>query len=298
MTAATLARPTRSRAAAPAALGGVVAALVPLGVLLALGVYPLVLLLSNAVHDDLGAFDLARWGELFTNPVFLDVIWTTVRIGVTTTVGCVVLGTFLALVIAFVPFPGTGFVVGALNVAVSFPSFLITLALVFVWGDVGFVNGALAAIGVGPVHLLDGQWGVVLAEIVYFTPFVLRPVLGALEGVDRRQLEVAESLGAGSWRIVRTVVLPEVLPAIAAGGALVLMYSLNEFGIVLFTGAKDVQTLPTLVYGQAIGRGDYQTAAIAAVVNVAVSIGLYLLARRVLRGSAAARSPRRRSGVR
>lgn len=268
----------RTRVAGPA-----VAALVPLAVLLVLGVYPLVLLLSNAVHDDLGAVDLARWGELFGNPVFLDVIWTTVRIGALTTIGCVALGTFLALVVAFVPFPGTGFVVGALNVAVSFPSFLITLALVFVWGDVGVVNGGLAAIGLGPVHLLDGQWGVVLAEVVYFTPFVLRPVLGALENVDRRQVEVAESLGAGPWRIIRTVVLPEVLPAIAAGGALVLMYSLNEFGIVLFTGAKDVQTLPTLVYSQAIGRGEYQTAAIAAVVNVAVSIGLYLVARRVTR---------------
>jgi 2-aminoethylphosphonate transport system permease protein len=263
--------------------GAAAAALLPLAVIALLAVYPLVLLLSNAVHDDLGAFDVSRWGELFRNPVFLDVIGTTVRIGLLTTLGCVVLGTFLALVIALVPFPGAGFVVGALNVAVSFPSFLITLALVFVWGDVGVVNGTLAALGLPAVHPLDGQWGVVLAEVVYFSPFVLRPVLGALQGLDARQLEVAESLGAGPWRIVRTVVLPEVLPAIAAGGALVLMYSLNEFGIVLFTGAKGVQTLPTLVYSQAIGRGEYQTAAIAAVVNVAISIGLYLVARRVLR---------------
>jgi 2-aminoethylphosphonate transport system permease protein len=257
--------------------------MLPLAVLVALGVVPLVLLLSHAVRDDLGSLDLSRWGELFGNPVFLDVIWTTVRIGVLVTLGCVVLGTFLALVIALVPFPGAGFVVGVLNVAVSFPSFLITLALVFVWGDVGVVNGVLASLGLGPVHVLDGQWGVVLAEVVYFTPFVLRPVLSALEGVDRSQVEVAESLGAGPWRIIGTVVLPEVLPAIAAGGALVFMYSLNEFGIVLFTGAKDVQTLPTLVHSQAIGRGDQQTAAIAAVVNVAISIGLYLVARRLVR---------------
>jgi 2-aminoethylphosphonate transport system permease protein len=247
-------------------------------------VYPVLLLISNAADDGSGRFSVAEWGVLFGNQVFLDTIATTVRVAAIATVGCIVVGTFLAIVIASVPFRGARFVTAALNVYLSFPSFLITLALVFIWGNVGIVNGALTAASGGtapPIHLLDTQWGVILAEVTYFTPFVVRPVLSALEVMDRSQVEVAESLGAGPARIVRTLILPEVAPALLAGGALVLMRTMNEFGIVLFAGAKDVSTLPTLVYSQAISRGNYQVAAIAALVNIVLSLGLYLLYRQI-----------------
>lgn len=256
----------------------------PVAVMAILVVYPVVLLISNAVEDGSGRFSIAEWRVLFGNPVFLDTIATTVRVAAIATVGCIVVGTFLAIVIAYVPFRGARVVTAALNVYLSFPSFLITLALVFIWGNVGIVNGALSTASGGtapPIHLLDTQWGVILAEVTYFTPFVVRPVLSALEVMDRSQVEVAESLGAGPARIVRTLILPEIAPALLAGGALVLMRTMNEFGIVLFAGAKDVTTLPTLVYSQAISRGNYQVAAIAALVNIVLSLGLYLLYRQI-----------------
>lgn len=90
---------------------------------------------------------------------------------------------------------------------------------------------------------------------------------------------MASSLGAGPARIVRRVILPEALPALAAGGSLVLVMCLNEFGIVLFTGAKDVTTLPMLVYGKAILESDYAAACVVAVVNIAISVGLFGLYR-------------------
>ena len=55
--------------------------------------------------------------------------------------------------------------------------------------------------------------------------------------------------------------MPEAWPALMAGGSLVLLLTLNEFGIVLFTGAKGVITLPVLIYTRGIvtfdlpGRG-------------------------------------------
>ncbi len=61
------------------------------------------------------------------------------------------------------------------------------------------------------------------------------------------------------------------------------MLCLNEFGIVLFTGAKGVTTLPMLVYGKAILESDYPGACVVAVVNVLVSVGLYGLYRVVSR---------------
>jgi 2-aminoethylphosphonate transport system permease protein len=145
-----------------------------------------------------------------------------------------------------------------------------------VWTD---VSGAAE----GPFQFLSTPWGVLLAEVTYFTPFVMRPLLAAFSQLDSAQVEVASSLGARPGRIVRQVILPEALPALAAGGSLVLVMCLNEFGIVLFTGAKGVTTLPMLVYGKAILESDYPGACVVAVVNVLVSVGLYGLYRVVSR---------------
>ena len=54
---------------------------------------------------------------------------------------------------------------------------------------------------------------------------------------------------------------------------------MNEFGIVLFIGAKGVVTLPLLVYDKAIQEFDYGTACVIALVNILLSVGLYFLYR-------------------
>ena len=119
----------------------------------------------------------------------------------------------------------------------------------------------------------------ILAEVTVYSPFVLRPLLAAFSLVDRGQIEVASLLGARPWRIVRQVILPAALPAAIAGGSLCLLLTVNEFGIVLFIGAKGVITLPLLIYDKAIQESDYQAACVIAMVNVALSLGLFRLYR-------------------
>ncbi|MFJ2103137.1 2-aminoethylphosphonate ABC transporter permease subunit [Streptomyces microflavus] len=261
---------------------------------LALGfLYPLALVVRQSFTpeslEDSGA-SLTPYTEVFASTVFREALTTTVWLAVGATVGCLVLGFVLALVIAFVPFPGGKAVARFIDVFLSFPSFLITLALLFIYGSVGMANGAWTGVtgaAEGPFHFLTTPWGVLLAEITYFTPFVMRPLLAAFSQLDTAQLEVASSLGAGPVRIVRQVILPEALPALAAGGSLVLVLCLNEFGIVLFTGAKGVTTLPMLVYSKAILESDYPAACVVAVVNIALSVGLYSLYRVVSRRAGA-----------
>ncbi|MEU7280908.1 2-aminoethylphosphonate ABC transporter permease subunit [Streptomyces sp. NPDC045431] len=250
--------------------------------LLALGVvflYPLGLVVQESLAP--GAY-----ADVLTSRAFREALGTTVWLAVGATVGCLVLGFTLALVIAFVPFPGGRAVAKSIDVFLSFPSFLITLALLFLYGTVGIANGLWTdATGApeGPFRFLATPWGVLLAEVTYFTPFVMRPLLAAFSQLDTAQLEAASSLGARPARIVRQVILPEALPALAAGGSLVLVLCLNEFGIVLFTGAKGVTTLPMLVYGKAILESDYPAACVVAVVNIAISVGLYAVYRVVSR---------------
>lgn len=244
----------------------------PLVVIVVIAVYPLIRMLAESA----GGQGQSTWGAVLSSEVFLRSLGTTAWIAVASTIGCVVLGTFLSVVLAFVPFPGSRLVARMIDTVLALPSFLITLAFTFLYGSAGAVNSAIAAVtGERPLHFLTTPWGVILAEITFFTPFVVRPLLAAFAVMSTDQLNVAASLGASPLRVLRSVIVPEAWPALAAGGSLVLLLTLNEFGIVAFTGAKDVTTLPVLIYTRGIVTFDLPGAAVLATVQVALSLLLY-----------------------
>ncbi len=254
----------------------------PLIVLAVLFLYPLALIAHAALIDDSGALNLAAALEALNSRAFLNALLNTAEIAVASTAGCVILGLTLGLILAFAPFPGAGLVARVIDTFIALPTFLVTLAFTFLYGSAGILNGALTsglALNHPPVDFLYSAWGVILAEVTVYTPFVPRPLLAAFSLVDRSQIEVASLLGARPRRIVRQVIQPAALPAIVAGGSLCLLLTVNEFGIVLFIGAKGVITLPLLIYDKAIQESDYQAACAIAIVNVALSLGLFGLYR-------------------
>ena len=254
----------------------------PLVVLALLFFYPLVLIARAALTDDSGALNFVAALDVLNSKAFINALLDTAEIALASTAGCVALGLTLALILAFAPFPGAAFVARVIDTFIALPTFLVTLAFTFLYGSAGILNGALTS-GLGlehpPVDFLYSAWGVVLAEVTVYTPFVLRPLLAAFSLVDRSQIEVASLLGARPLHIVRRVILPAALPAAIAGGSLCLLLTVNEFGIVLFIGAKGVITLPLLIYSMAIQEADYQAACVIAIVNVALSLALFSLYR-------------------
>ncbi|MYW95853.1 2-aminoethylphosphonate ABC transporter permease subunit [Amycolatopsis rubida] len=235
--------------------------------------YPLVLVILQSFTAQDGGFGLSVWTQVLSSPEFGRAVWQTVLLALAATVGCVLLGGFLALVVAFVPFPGATLLARLVDTVLAFPSFLIALAFTFLYGGAGVF---------GTAGFLYSPWGVLLAEITFYTPFVMRPALAAFSQVPSAQLDVAASLGARPGRVLWRVVLPEALPSLASGACLVLLLTMNEFGIVLFLGAKGVSTLPMLVYGKGIVTFDFPAASVVAVVNVVLSLVLYAVYRRVV----------------
>jgi len=253
-------------------------AIPPLLVVLIAAVYPLirVCLESTKVGDMQRGW--GTWSQVLASEMFRNALWRTVAIAATSTAGCLVLGTFLAIVLAFVPFPGSRVVGRLIDTVLALPSFLITLAFTFLYGTAGAVNALISSLtgGASPVlNFLYTPAGVIAAEITFFTPFVARPLLASFAVLPRAQLDVAASLGASPFRVLRSVVMPEAWPALMAGGSLVLLLTLNEFGIVLFTGAKGVITLPVLIYTRGIVTFDLPGAAVIATVQIALSLILY-----------------------
>ncbi|QPC94395.1 2-aminoethylphosphonate ABC transporter permease subunit [Mesorhizobium sp. INR15] len=254
----------------------------PAALLALLFFYPLALIAHQAFVDDSGMANFTEVTRVLQSRFFLNALVNTISISVAATAGCLALGLVLALILAFVPFPGSGFVARLIDTFIALPTFLVTLAFTFLYGSAGMLNAGLMetfSLPLPPVDFLYSAWGVVLAEVTVYTPFILRPLLAAFSLVDRGQIEAASVLGARPFRIVRQVILPAAIPALIAGGSLCLLLTVNEFGIVLFIGAKGVITLPLLIYNKAIQESAYQVACIIAVVNILLSLGLFGLYR-------------------
>ncbi|MGN6550684.1 MAG: 2-aminoethylphosphonate ABC transporter permease subunit [Pararhizobium sp.] len=244
--------------------------------------YPLSLIIREAATGGGGSLQIGAALAVLQSSLFLNGLYNTIRIAVGASAGCIVLGFVLGIVLAFVPFPGRALATRLIETFIALPTFLVALAFTFFYGSAGMLNEGLMAVtgaNLPPVDFLYSAWGVILAEVTVYTPFVLRPLLAAFSMIDKAQLEVASSLGAKAPMIIRRIILPAALPALMAGGSLCLLLTVNEFGIVLFIGAKGVITLPLLVYSKAIQEFDYTTACVIAVANLVLSLGLYSLYR-------------------
>jgi 2-aminoethylphosphonate transport system permease protein len=254
----------------------------PLLALAAIFLYPLVLIARQAFTEESEGTSLAPFLAVLRSGFFTQAVLNTLEIAVAATAGCLALGFVFALVLSFVPFPGSRIVSRLIDSVIALPTFLVALAFTFLYGSSGLLNGAVMAglhLSTPPVDFLYSAWGVILAEVTVYTPFAMRPLIAAFSLLDRAQIEVASSLGARPARIVRQIILPAALPALLAGGSLCLLLTVNEFGIVLFIGAKGVITLPLLIYDKAIQEFDYTAACVIAVINVALSLTLFSLYR-------------------
>ncbi len=256
----------------------------PALVLAILFFYPLALI-AGASFSGSGGSALLNYAGVLDSAEFVRALWHTVEIAVASSVGCLVLGLVLSMILAFVPFPGSRVLARVIDTFIALPTFLMALAFTFIYGTTGIFNAALMEalhLQLPPLDFLYSQWGVILAEVTVYTPFVMRPLLASFSLIERSQIEVASSLGAGAFRIMRQVILPAAIPALLAGGSLCLLLTTNEFGIVLFIGAKGVVTLPLLIYIKAIQEFDYTGACVLAVINIALSLSLYSLYRSTL----------------
>lgn len=257
----------------------------PLLVLAGSFFYPLSLIVGQAFTGETGSFSIATVGQVLGSTQFRVALLHTIEIALAASAGCLALGFVLALIVAFFPFPGSALLARLIDTVIALPTFLVALAFTFLYGSAGILNMSLMSafhLRLPPVDFVYSAWGVILAEVTVYTPFVMRPLLAAFSLIETSQIEVAASLGAGFWRIVRQIIMPAALPALLAGGSLCLLLTVNEFGIVLFIGAKGVITLPLLVYDKAIQEFDYGTACVIAVVNILLSLGLYFLYRFLL----------------
>lgn len=120
------------------------------------------------------------------------------------------------------------------------------LLLLWLFGRRGPLGQALDAIGIEVIF----TWkAVVIAMTVVSFPLVARSVRAGIEQVDRRYEDIAATLGAGSFRIVRTITLPLASRGIAAGAVLGFSRALGEFGATIMIAGAIPGRTRTLAVG-------------------------------------------------
>lgn len=207
-------------------------------------------------------------------------------------------GTGAAWIVTMYRFPGARVLEWLLLLPLSIPAYVGAYALVDFLDYSGPVQSMLReAMGWNSARdyvfpQIRSRWAavIVLASALY--PYVYMMARAAFREQSAGSYEVARALGAGPVSLFWRVGLPLARPAIAAGSAIVMMETVNDFGVVDFFG---VQTLTMGIFTVWLETGNAGGAAQIACVMLGVILALVALektSRRKSRYYQSARQPR------
>lgn len=149
--------------------------------------------------------------------------------------------------------PADGAILLMLNLNLAFPHLVWAVALGLLLGQSGLLARLAAALGLidapaeFPVLVRDRDGlGIILHYVSKEIPFLVLIVLAVLRTQGTEYDLVAENLGADGWQRVRHITLPLVLPALAAGSALVFAFSFGAYEVPALLGVRYPRTLAVL----------------------------------------------------
>ncbi|MEZ4510764.1 MAG: iron ABC transporter permease [Chloroflexota bacterium] len=175
----------------------------------------------------------AKAVETLLRPATLQVLGNTVLLSVSVTLGATVLALPLAWLTTRTDLPGRRLwaVLHALPLVI--PSYIYAFLFLSFLSPKGLLQQMLQRPfnieRLPPIYGFTGAF-IVLTLISY--PYIFLTVQAALRQMDWTLLEVAQTNGATKWQITRHVLLPYLWPSLTAGGLLVMLYTLRDFGAV------------------------------------------------------------------
>jgi sulfate transport system permease protein len=219
---------------------------------------PLAAVVSEAFAGGLGTF----WDQV-TSPLALKSLKLTVVCSLIVVVVNGIFGTILAWLLVRDDFPGKSAVNAVIDLPFALPTIVASLTLLTLYGN----DSPLG------IHLAATQAAVVVALMFVTLPFVVRAVQPLLLEMDREMEAAAASLGAGNFTIFRRIILPNLLPGLAAGVALAFARALGEFGsVLLFAGGLPDTTVSSVFIRNQIESGNEIGASAVSVVLLAASL--------------------------
>jgi putative spermidine/putrescine transport system permease protein len=242
---------------------------------------PLLLMLAISVSRQ--SFGQLEWTitfhhyvRFFSDSYYLSVLWDTIVLGLITTLCALLLGYPIAYHLSFTASRWKPmlivFILSPLLVGIVIRCYgwMILLA------DRGLINATLMQHGwiTKPLPLMYNKFGVTLALVHVFLPFMVLSLTGVLKRIDPQLIEASKTLGASPRRAFFEVTLPLSLPGILAGSLLVFSLAISSFVVPILVGGFKVHVLPMIVYEQVLSVFDWPFGAANAFVLLVISIAL------------------------
>jgi putative spermidine/putrescine transport system permease protein len=261
-------------AIAPALLLFIVFFVLPFGAMATLS-----LLTGNPASNPNVTFTLRHYVRIFDSDLYVDALFATLRIGLITSALSLVLGYPLAHWMARMRSQlGHALLLVAVIASMLTDIVVRSFAWMTLLADRGVINTTLAALGIisKPLPLMYNEFGVIIALVHIYVPFMVLTLIGVIGRIDLALEEAARNLGANRLRTFVEVTLPLSVPGILAGSLLVFALAISAYVTPVLIGGNSVLTLPMLIYQQVSASFNPSFAGALGVLLLAVSLALVL----------------------
>ncbi|MCS2165245.1 ABC transporter permease [Scandinavium manionii] len=214
-------------------------------------------------------FSLEYWRNMLQDEVLQSALFYSVKVSLLGAFGSVIFAWPLALWLRQ-PMAGKEGIIAVLRAPMFIPGLVAAFLFVNIVAYHGIINELLLALGVisEPLRMQndDFGWGVVLLQIWKNLPFALILVGGAVNAIRNDVLDAASNLGASRWRSFTGVVVPLTLPAVQVTLILVFIGALGDFAFFSVAGPRNTYSLARLMQATAMEYGEWNNAAVIAVI--------------------------------
>jgi len=226
--------------------------------------YPVFNIMVSAFQDDSGGFSASAfigratqqkvWGlGCLSGGPRCGVAWNTLLLALICGAGTTALGLAFALVVARTNFRFKKLLRAMSILPIITPPFVIGLALILLFGRSGVLNNVLElAFGIEPSRWFYGLPGLILAQLLSFTPIAFLVLIGVVEGVSPSMEKAAQTLRANRWRTFVDVSLPLMRPGLANAFLIGFIESIADFGNPIVLGGN-FGVLATEVFYSVVG---------------------------------------------
>lgn len=199
---------------------------------------PIVILIVNSFNAsrfgiNWQGFTTTWYSLLVNNDSLLQAAQHSLIMGVLSASCATLIGALTAVALYRYRFRGKPFVSGMLFVVMMSPDIVMAISLLVLFMLLG---------------ISLGFWSLLISHITFGLPFVVITVYSRLKGFDVRMLEAARDLGASETTILRRIILPLAMPAVAAGWLLSFTLSMDDVVVSSFVTGPTFEILPLKIY--------------------------------------------------
>jgi len=222
-------------------------------------------------------FTLKHYRQLADSRAFFVVMQNTLRISVTVTIACLLLGYPVAFRITTLKPRLAAFVLLAIVVSVWISLLVRNYAWMVLLGRQGLLSVALLRLGLIEQNqsYLYNEFAVVLAMTHVLLPFMILPIAAAMRAIDPSLVRAAESMGTRPFGVLRRVILPLSLPGTATGCVLVFVLALGFFVTPAVMGGRGQIMIAMLIEGEVNEQLNWGYAAAHATTLLAATLVIF-----------------------